>query len=352
MPFKTTSSRAQGGCLTRARQLARPLLVTCLGSLAAFQASGALISTFQAGDGGWHLGAIAVGRLQATSDLDIVIPYRNSSGTWFLDAFNYRGQRLPGFPYQGGGDEMNVSPTLYDLDHDGRDEIIFTRGNHLIVLRGDGSLMWSNTVNYANYVPTGGYQTVTNGFYWSANGAFISRLPSTAVFSSQVSPPIVMDLNGNGTNEILTAWKIDPDSTGGGQDFNPFIKGIYGVGDWGTMGETWSGGVVVSDANTGKQNFTYHIHQLLEAGLAVGKADLGRSRKIYALNDSDSVVAFDKTQPFGLWGKGMLHKQFGKNQRVMTGSYLVPIDIYTADLDGDGLDEVLVAGTQLSSQWQ
>jgi len=36
----------------------------------------------------------------------------------------------------------------------------------------------------------------------------------------------------------------------------------------------------------------------------------------------------------------------------MSGSYLAPIDIYTADLDGDGRDEVLVAGTQLSSQWQ
>jgi len=48
----------------------------------------------------------------------------------------------------------------------------------------------------------------------------------------------------------------------------------------------------------------------------------------------------------------MLHKQFGKNQRLMTGSYQVPIDVYTADIDGDGLDEVLVAGTQLGSLWQ
>ena len=126
---------------------------------------------------------------------------------------------------------MNVSPTLYDLDHNGRDEIIFTRGNHVIVLRGDGSVMWSNTVNYADYVPTGGYQTVTNGFYWWPTGAFMSRLPSTAVFSSQVSPPIVMDLNGNGTNEIVTAWKIDPEPSGSGQDFNPFISGNRSRGE-------------------------------------------------------------------------------------------------------------------------
>src|SRR6266550_2770241 len=322
------------------------LLLTGWGSGAA------LVSTFQAGDASWHLGTIGVGKLDGSAGKAIVVPYRNSAGNWFVDAFNYNGQRLAGFPYSSGGEEMNVSPTLYDLDHDGRDEIIFTRGNHVVVLRGDGSVMWSNTVDYNNYVPNGGYQTVTNGFYWSASGAFQSRLPSTAVFLSQVSPPIVMDVNGNGTNEIVTAWKINPDSSGGGQDYNPFINDTYGSAEWGTAGETWSGGVVVFDANNGKQNFVYHIHQLVESGLAIGRAKPGPALNIYELNDSDSVVSFDKTLPFGLWGKGMLHKQFGKNQRLTTGSYQLPIDIYTADLDGDGLDEVLVAGTQLGTLWQ
>ena len=319
--------------------------------LSAVGSGAALVSTFQAGDASWHLGTLGVGNLDSSPDLEIVVPYRNSAGNWFVDAFKYNGQRLPGFPYSSGGEEMNVSPTLYDLDHDGRDEIIFTRGNHLIVLRGDGSVMWSNTVDYANYVPSGGYQTVTNGFYWWPTGAFMSRLPSTAVFSSQVSPPIVMDVNGHGTNEIVTAWKIDPDPSGGGQDFNPFINEIYGSAEWGTAGETWSGGVVVFDANTGKQNFVYHIHQLVESGLAIGRAKPGPALNIYELTDSDSVVSFDKTQPFGLWGKGMLHKQFGKNQALMTGSYQLPIDIYTTDLNGDGLDEVLVAGTAFGTLW-
>src|SRR6185437_14322641 len=105
----------------------------------------------------------------------------------------------------------------------------------------------SNTVDSSNYVPTGGYQTVTNGFYWSSDGSFINHLPSNAVFSSQVSPPIVMDLNGNGTNEIITGWKIRPDPENGAQDFNPFINDVYGSGEWGTVGESWSGGVVVFD---------------------------------------------------------------------------------------------------------
>ncbi|HWX20449.1 MAG TPA: hypothetical protein VN578_11165 [Candidatus Binatia bacterium] len=315
-------------------------------------ARAAQVSTFQAGDSGWHLGTLAVGNLLGTPDQAIIIPYRDSSGNWFLDAFKYTGQRLPGFPYAAGGDAINVSPTIYDLDHDGRDEIIFTRGNHVIALHGDGSVMWSNTVDSTCYVPNGGYQTVTNGFYWYPSGTWLSHLPSTAVFSSQVSPPMVMDLTGTGKYEVITAWKIQPDPSGAGQDYNPFICPIYGFGQWGTIGETWSGGIVTHNATNGAQNFVYHIHQLVESGLAVGQAKPAGALNIYELNDSDSVVSFDKTQPFGLWGKGMLHKQFGKNQRVMTGSYQFPVDIYTADLDGDGLDEVLVAGVSPSTLWE
>lgn len=310
-----------------------------------------MVSTFQGGGGSWHLGTIAIGNLDNSPDLEIVVPYRNVAANWFLDAFKYDGRRLAGFPYSSGGEEMNVSPTLFDLDGNGRDEIIFTRGNDIIALRGDGSVMWSNTVHYANYVPTGGYQTVTNGFYWSTNGAFMSRLPSTAVFSSQVSPPIVADVSGNGTREVVTAWKIDPRPGAWEQDFNPFINDIFGMGEWGTVGEKWSGGVVVFNANTGQRSFVYHLHQLVESGLAIGRAKPGPALNIYQLNDSDSVVSFDKTQPFGLWGKGTLHKQFGKNQRLMTGSYQLPIDIHTTDLDGDGLDEVLVAGTSFGELW-
>jgi hypothetical protein len=328
------------------------LAIACGWSAALFPVEAGQISSFAGGGTGWQLGTIAVGNLDSSPDLEIVVPYRDSTGSWFLDAFKYNGKRLPGFPYSAGGDPINASPTLFDLDGDGRNEIIFTRGNHVIALRGDGSLMWSNTVDSSSYVPNGGFQTGTNGFYWWPTGLWLDHLPDTAVFSSEVSPPMVMDLNGTGNYEAITAWKIQPDPLLGQQDFNPFIFPTFGVGPWGAMGENWSGGVVTFDAVTGRQNFVYHFHHLVESGLAVGHANPTGPLNIYALNDSDSVVAFDKSRPFGLWGKGMLHKQFGKNLRLMSGSYQIPIDVYTADIDGDGLDEVLVAGTQLSSLWQ
>ena len=201
--------------------------------LSIYPLSAALVSSFQAGDGGWQLGSIALGNLDASPDLEIVVPYRDSSGNWFLDAFKFNGQRLPGFPYAAGGDPLNVSPSIYDLNGDGRNEILFTRGNHVIALRGDGSVLWSNSVSSASYVPNGGYQTVTNGFFWYPTGAWLDHLPAAAVFSSEVSPPLVADLNNSGNREVITGWKIQPDPTGVGQDYNPFISAVYGVGPLG-----------------------------------------------------------------------------------------------------------------------
>jgi hypothetical protein len=48
----------------------------------------------------------------------------------------------------------------------------------------------------------------------------------------------------------------------------------------------------------------------------------------------------------------MLHKQFGKNQRLLSGAYEQGVDVYTADIDGDGLAEVLVPTTHLNPLWQ
>lgn len=326
-------------------------IVSALGSLSGAALTPRQINAFQAGSGGWHLGTLAVGNLDADAQLEIVVPYRDLSGQWHLDAFDFSGTRLAGFPYSSGAEEMNVSPTLTDLDGDGRDEILITCGNNVVALRGNGTVLWSTRIDAANYVPNGGYQVVPNGFWWSAGPAFMDRLPPTAVFSSQVSSPIIADVNADGRTEVLTAWKIKPDPASGAQDFNPFINDIYGSAEWGTASESWSGGVVFMNAQTGGKEFVYHIHQLIESGLAIGQADDDAPIETYVLNDSDSVVCFDRSRPHGLWGKGMLHKQFGKNQRLMTGSYHVPQDIYTADLDGDGAGEVLVPGTRLSYLW-
>jgi len=314
---------------------------------------GGLLSSFQAGDGDWQLGTLTVGNVDSDPDLEIIVPYRNSSGLWFLDAFKWNGARLPGFPWSDGSNSViNTSPTLYDLNGDGKNEIIFTCGTKVVALRGDGSVLWSSDINRQNYIPNGGFQVVTNGFYWYPTFQWLPMLPSTALFYSEVSPPIIADIAGTGLKEVITAWKINPDSSGGGQDFNPFISQIWGSGEWGTMGETWSGGVVFHNATTGAQDYIYHIHQLVEAGVGLGHATTNKPLDVYVLNDSDSVASFDKTQPHGLWGRGTLQGMFGKNQQLMSGSYELPVDVYPADINGDGLAEVLVPMTRVPSYHQ
>lgn len=315
------------------------------------EAAPQVVASFQAGTGGWQMGTLAVGDIAGDSKLEIVVPYRDLlTGQWFLDAYQANGTRI--FSYNSGFEEMNVSPTLYDLDGDGKMEIIITRGNSVVALRGNGSVLWSNQVSAANYVPQAGFMAVTNGFYWSADGLFRSRLPSTAVFSSQFSSPMVADFNGTGTKEIVTAWKIDPDSASDFQDYNPFVNDLFGLGEWGTVGESWSGGVVYFDALTGNRTMTYHLHQLVESGLGLGRSHTNRTLQTYVLNDSDSVVCFDKSKPHGFLGNGMLHGMFGKNLRMTTGYYQQAIDIYPCDLDGDGRDELLSVTTQINPLWQ
>ena len=140
---------------------------------------------------------------------------------WFLDAFKWNGTRLPGFPWSDGTNGViNTSPTLYDLDGDGKDKIIFTCGAKVIAIGAATALTMSfNSVTRQNYIPDGGYQVVTNGFYWYPSGNWISTLPSTAIFYSEVSPPMIADVGATGLKEVITAWKINPDSTGAGQDY-------------------------------------------------------------------------------------------------------------------------------------
>jgi hypothetical protein len=302
--------------------------------------------------GGWHSASIAVGNIDNDPAQEIVVPYRDRDGLWFLDAFKLDGSRVAGFPYSSGQKPMNLSPTLKDVDGDGRNEIVITRGQAIVALRGNGTVLWQQEINSANYIPNAGFEAATNGFYLTGIPLPQATLPPTAQFFSEVSAPIVADVDGDGSMEVLTAWKIDPDSLSNLQDYNPLLNDIFGLTEWGASGEVWSGGVIFSDARTGATKFIYHFHQLVESGLALGRLDEGTPLNVLVLNDADSVVAFDKTQPPGLFGKGMLHKKFGKNLRLLSGSYQTGVDIHAVDLDGDGLDEVLVPSTQIYPNWQ
>jgi hypothetical protein len=329
------------------------LMGAALAFAGVFQSYGQFVASFQAGDGGWHMAAPAVGNIDADSALEIIVAYRtSSSGQWLLDAFNPDGSRVTGFPYNGGGTVINVSPTLADANGDGATDIIFTAGSSIVALRGNGSVLWRYDVTPANYIPDAGFMAVTNVFHLTSMATPQATLPPSSAFFSEVSSPIVVDLEGDGPREVLTAWKIDPDTNSSAQDYNPVVNDLFGAGEWGATGEVWSGGVIVSDAATGAKRMIYHFHQLVEAGLSVAQLDADAALEVLVLNDADSVVAFDRTQAPGFLGEGMLHRKFGKNLRLLSGSYQTGVDIHAADIDGDGLDEVLVPSTQVNPNWQ
>ena len=137
---------------------------------------------FQAGGGSWHMAAPAVGNIDGDSDLEIVLASRDLSSVWTVDAYDYTGARIAGFPYIAGNDPVNASPSLKDLDGDGKNEIIFTEGASVVALRGNGTVLWRHSVSPLNYLPDSGFHALTNGFYLSGIPLQQATLPLTAAF--------------------------------------------------------------------------------------------------------------------------------------------------------------------------
>src|SRR5688572_27959428 len=127
--------------------------VLILGLLLTFQVKAAQIGSFLAGEGSWQVGSLTLGNLDNDAALEIVLPYRNNLGLWFMDAFNPDGSRCVGFPYAGGLDPINAAATLVDLNGDGKDDLVFTHGNRVVALNGaTGVALWISPVTSANYV--------------------------------------------------------------------------------------------------------------------------------------------------------------------------------------------------------
>lgn len=212
---------------------------------------GAPLFSFSGAGDPWPLGTLAVGDLDDDGELEIVVPLRIDSN-WSIDVVHRDGSHQSGFPKSLGESTTNLSPTLADITGDGKPEILFTAGTTVWALDGTtGATVWSKAIDHGNYVPDSGYQTPVGGFYWNPGGAWLARLPSTSAFSSEVSSLLVADTDNDGDFEVITGWKIDPDTTGNAQDFNPALNDFFGFAEWGTVGETWSGGVVLLDAASG-----------------------------------------------------------------------------------------------------
>ncbi len=123
------------------------------------------LSSFQAGDGGWQLGTLAVGNLDNSGQLSIVVPYRNSSGQMLLDAFKPNGTRpAPFFPTTAKAKSM--SPPRSTISMAMAAMKLFspaaqTSSHYAAMVRSFGPVKSIASITSRD----SGFMTVTNGFY-------------------------------------------------------------------------------------------------------------------------------------------------------------------------------------------
>lgn len=316
----------------------------------------ALLSSFSSiTDSGEMLGTVAVGNVDHDAALEIVV-----NSNLGIHVYDMNGSLVSSFSTQVGGVNraVNAVPSLVDIDNDGRKEIIFATGresdttttNSMFAINGEnGTVVWEAPINRNTYTsPDSGYQTIGGAFYYS--GANHSQMPAQTWFSANAAPVPVYDIDDDGRFEAIANLKIRPEPV---QDYNPHINNIWGFGEWGTVGESWSGGNFIVHADNGQRDMIYHFLQLSEAGIALGNVDEDKGTALFVLNDSDSVVGYHATQPHGFYGAGNLIGQFGKNSRIHSGSYKMSMALNAVDLTGDGKAEVLYEGRNINSLlWQ
>jgi len=101
----------------------------------------------------------AVDDLDGDGDLEIVLHTRGltSGGRFYI--FDHTGAALPGFPLSFSNQNVESSPTLYDLDNDGELEILSTVRawpiGYLHVIEMDGTTWGGNWPVTLSHVPTG-----------------------------------------------------------------------------------------------------------------------------------------------------------------------------------------------------
>ncbi len=302
-----------------------------------------LLSSFSTiTNSGEMLGTIAVGNVDDDAALEIVV--NSNEG---IHVYDINGTLVSSFSTQVAGQNraVNAVPSLVDIDNDDRDEIIFATGresdtntpNSVFAINGeDGSMVWEMPINRSTYSsPDSGYQTIGGAFYY--NGTTHAQLPDQTWFTANAAPVPIYDIDDDGRLEAVVNLKIRPEPV---QDYNPYINDVWGFADWGTVGESWSGGNFIVHADNGQRDMIYHFVQLSEAGMALGYNEEGKGTAVFTLTDSDSVVGYHASQPHGFYGSGNLIGQFGKNSRIISGSYKHSVALNAADITGDGKAEV------------
>ncbi len=208
----------------------------------------------------WNYSSPTLVDLDGDGKLEIVMGtlYYNSNNG--LLAYRFDGSMMPGFPIATGTNRVICSPAAADLDGDGSPEIVFFDVSHrLFVVR-------SNGVAYP------GFPITRSGIPWDESAG-----PS----------PALGDLDGDGHPEIL--WPIN----GGGQRLD-LVAVDTGIDD-GTSGHIMSGWPVTLPGNTEGSPVIGDIDgdMSLDILVGIGGGATEAPENLYALHaDGTSITGF------------------------------------------------------------
>jgi len=181
-------------------------------------------------------GAPAFGDIDGDGQPDIVINSRNFTSTaGAIYAFHKNGTPVTGFPIVNGAPTRTV--VLADLDNNGRMEIITNKrlsgSGEISVYKGDGTIYpgWPKTIDHVpassaavgditgDGVPEIIGESYNSLYAFDKNGNVLPGFPYTMPGGEKnsYSSPVLVDLNGDGTREII--FGTHNTTTGAGKIF-------------------------------------------------------------------------------------------------------------------------------------
>ncbi|MBU1699447.1 MAG: VCBS repeat-containing protein [Candidatus Eisenbacteria bacterium] len=175
--------------------------------------NGVLLSGWPVNLGGRIQSKAAVADLDGDGDLEIIIAVCSGQ----LHVRHHDGTSMTGWPQPSGLTFGFLSPLIYDIDDDGRPEILVGGGSTVKAWEADGTILWQAPVTgtISGTLSAGDLTgdelpeilvTTTAGLLYAlqgSNGSGTAGWPVTYGLSSSYAAPSIGDFDGDGSREAL-----------------------------------------------------------------------------------------------------------------------------------------------------